>query len=90
MYITSDYQLTLYLSFSIDGSSGRYASLVNDAPAAQTNATMKVKVFDGIPRLMLFAIKNIRIGQEILTNMGDEVCNMRSRKQVSMVWYIFK
>lgn len=43
---------------------------VNDDTKA--NATMKLKVFNNYPRLCLFALQDINIGEEIRYDYGDE------------------
>lgn len=52
----------------------RLARYVNDAPIKdhKCNAKMKLKVFNDYPRLCLFALKDIKAGEEILYDYGED------------------
>lgn len=64
--------LELFQFCSVDATDvpERMCRYVNDDKKA--NATMKLKVFNNYPRLCLFALQDIHIGEEIRYDYGDE------------------
>jgi hypothetical protein len=61
-------------SFSIDaeGVEDHICQFVNDASLKEANSLMKLKIFSEKEYLCLFATRDIKIGEEILYNYGDE------------------
>lgn len=72
--------------FSIDAeeTTDHVCQFVNDADDKESNAKMRLKVFNGKEYLCLYALRDISPGQEILYNYGDEI-NLWWRKQVCLV-----
>lgn len=71
--------------FSIDATkpSDRLGRLVNDGIGPETNqcnSKMKKLEVDGVPCLVLFALKRIQHGEEILYDYGDDQGHLHWRK----------
>lgn len=78
--------LYLYQFFSIDATKtkGRLCQFANDAAsrAPECNAVMKLKIFDGYPRLCLFSRRKIHEGEEIRYDYGEDESNLAWRIKV--------
>ena len=81
----------LYYIFSIDATKhkSRLCRYANDAPMKESNATMKMKVFNKYPRLCLFALKDLKAGEEILYDYGEKAESLAWRNAVSFLFAIF-
>lgn len=55
--------------------------MVNDGEWKEENCVMKLIPYQGLPHLCLFANRDIKAGEELLYDYGDNTVNWR--KQVS-------
>lgn len=77
-----------FFLYSIDAKNhiDRLCRYANDAPKTETecNAIMKMKVFNSYPRLCLFALRDIKAGDEIRYDYGEDERSLVWRKKVGL------
>ena len=74
--------ITFFYSIDATTTTGHLCHYVNDIEHAKANSTMKKIMVQNVPRLALFACKDIHIGDELLYDYGDSSHNLWWRTKV--------